>query len=300
MFRATLSIEDVRCTESLSQMYPTSMLGMIHHESGNYFEDAIRAVAEHVAKVAVELLNTEKKSKEDTDLPELIVKVKIEPIQLMLHQKVLEFLREYAMKCHDELFEDHMAEEIERAEEEPPESPMEEKKAAKNPLSTAPATAAALVPKRDIFIQKATISQFYVKFNYRSYKLSVAKLYNKELFELLNIADIRDLVITFKKFEGHAFNNLEELTKSVSAHYSNDILNNQLLTCVTAVSPIRSITNVVGGFIDIFRLPVLSYRKRKRLWTGVTEGIGSFFSKVASETKLIGQTVCILMELIVM
>ncbi len=241
-----------------------------------------------MAKAALEMVNVGGAEA----MPELLLKVKMEPLQLTLHQKVLEFLKDYAVKCHKELFEDHTPEEIDAFANENTEPP-EVKKVAAAPSAVASPPAGPAQPQHDVFIQKATISQFYVKFNYRSYKLSMAKLYNKEFFELLNIADIRDLVITFKKFEGRGFNNMEELSKSISGHYANDILNNQLLTCVTAVSPIRSVTNVVSGFVDIFRLPVLSYRKRKRLWGGITEGFGSFFNKVANETKLIGQTVWI-------
>jgi len=214
-------------------------------------------------------------------LPALKMKVKIEPLNITLHQKVLEFLKNYASKCHKELFEDQTAEKIDFLEEE-----------LKEPEPSKPEVSASHTSSHsDIFIERFSISRFYIKFNYRSYKLSMKKLYKKELFELLNIADIRDLVITFKKFEGRAYNNIEKLIKELTDYYTNDILNNQLLTCVTAVSPIRSITNIIGGFIDIFRLPVKSYKKRRRVWSGLTEGVSSFITKLSSETKLIGKLV---------
>jgi len=234
-------------------------------------------------KITTELINT-RIGPATVSLPELVAKVKIEPLQVTLHQKVLEFLRDFAIKCHKELFEDHMPEQIDMIIEEEKEQKIENVEM--KPPEKMPAEL-----KKDIFIQKASISQFYIKFNYRSYKLSMANLYHKDFLELLNIADIRDLVITCKKFEGRGFNNIEALTKNITEHYTNDIVNNQLMTCVTAVSPIRSVTNIMNGFADIFRLPVLSYRKRRRLWGGLTDGIGSFFSNVATETKIIGGTV---------
>ncbi len=212
VFRTTLSIEDIGCSESLSQSLATSMLGMIHHER-----------AEHVVKVAVEMLNSAFGPNMVDELPELILKVKVEPLQFLLHQKVLEFLREYAGRCQKELL-DRRGEKPE-APDAVPKRPEEEHKSPK------PAPA-----QRDLFVQKATISQFYVKFDYRSYKLTMSNLYKKEMLELLNIADIRDLVITFKKFEGRGFNTVEELVKAISQHYTNDIVNNQLLTCVTGIS----------------------------------------------------------------
>lgn len=205
----TLSVDDISCSESLSQTLATSVLGMIHHER-----------AENVAKFTVEMLNSGGMVQ---DLPELVLKIKVEPIQLLLHQKVLEFLRDYATKCQKELLERH----VEKTEEKEEKKHDEEKKSpVVKPASN----------QRDLFVQKATISQFYVKFDYRSYKLTMSNLYKKEMLELLNIADIRDLVITFKKFEGRGFNTLDELIKCISQHYTNDILNNQLLTCVTGIS----------------------------------------------------------------
>jgi len=34
MMRCTISLSDITCNESLSNSYPTIMLGMVHHESG--------------------------------------------------------------------------------------------------------------------------------------------------------------------------------------------------------------------------------------------------------------------------
>lgn len=199
----------------------------------------------------------------------------------MLHQKVLEFIRENALKCKEELFENQTPEKVDAIKED-----MEN---VGNIVD--PAVKGAESKGNELFVQRVSISQFYIKFNYRSYKLNVAKLYNKQLLELLNIADIRDLVLNFKKFDERGFNNVNDLVDKIVDVLTKDIIENQLLNCVTAVSPIRSITNIMNGFIDIFRLPVVSYRKRKKVWNGLTKGINSFFSNITSETRLVGETV---------
>lgn len=270
------------CNESFSKGYPVPMLGMVHHENGR----PSLPLAECIVKICADVLNS---GLEDRVMPGVKAKVKVEPLNVELHQKTLEFFKRYAAKCHRELFEDHTAEKIDYLEDVQDDAESDEPKGQ---------LAASHVPAHsDLFIERLSISQFYVKFNYRSYRLSMSKLYKKEIFEFLNIADIRDLIITFKRFDGRGYNSVEKLVKELTDYYTYDILNNQLLTCVTAVSPIRSITNIMSGFIDIFRLPIRSYRKRRRVWSGLTEGVSSFISKLSSETKLIGKVVRALLNL---
>jgi len=215
--------------------------------------------------------------------PELVLKLQIEPLEILLHQKVLEFIRRNAIKCTEELFENQTPEKVEAIKEDV--ESVRNNKLARSPVEKAVSTG------NELFVQRVSISQFCIKMNYRSHKFNVAKLCNKELLELLNIIDIRDLVINFKKFDERGFNNINDMIDKLVEHYGKDIVDNQLLNCVAAVSPIRSIINVVDGFVDIFRLPIVSYRKRKKVWNGLTRGVNSFFSKITSETILIGETV---------
>eukprot|EP00826_Nyctotherus_ovalis_P057621 TRINITY_DN7887_c0_g2_i2.p1 TRINITY_DN7887_c0_g2~~TRINITY_DN7887_c0_g2_i2.p1 ORF type:complete len:252 (-),score=92.90 TRINITY_DN7887_c0_g2_i2:173-928(-) len=237
----------------------------------------MRTVEDYATRVCVEISDTNLGGKPQ---PELVLKVQVEPLEIMLHQKVLEFVRENALKCKEALFENQTPEKVEAIKED-----MENAggKLQDSPVITPAGT--------ELFVQRVSISQFYIKLNYRSYKLNVGKLYNKEFLELLNIADIRDLTVSFKKFDERGFNSVNDLMEKLVDFFAKDVIDNQLLNCVAAVSPIRSITNIMGGFIDIFRLPVVSYRKRKKVWNGLTKGFNSFFSKITSETILMGKTV---------
>jgi len=277
MFRVTFSLEKLIGLENLSQSESTTMLKTINTDKGSLY---ISNLEDYSIRACLEICDTNIKGNPQ---PELVLKLQIEPLEILLHQKVLEFIQHNAIKCTEELFGNQTPEKVEAIKEDM-ENP------GNNKLVDSP-TITTVSAGNELFVQRVSISQFYIKMNYRSYKLNVAKLYNKELLELLNIADIRDLVINFKRFDERGFNSINDVIDKLVEYYGKDIVDNQLLNCVAAVSPVRSITNVVGGFIDIFRLPIASYRKRKKVWNGLARGINSFFSKIKSETILIGETV---------
>ena len=112
------------------------------------------------------------------DYPGISLKVKIEPLHITLHQKVLEFLKEYAANCQEDLFEDKTAEEINPFENYEEENLLNE---IKEPLEESKKEVSQTVTQShsDIFIERISVSRFYVQFNYRSYKLSMTKLYNR-------------------------------------------------------------------------------------------------------------------------
>ena len=135
-------------------------------------------IADHVAKICLEIKNL-KSGK--NDYPGISLKVKIEPLHITLHQKVLEFLKEYAANCQEDLFEDKTAEEINPFENYEEENLLNE---IKEPLEESKKEVSQTVTQShsDIFIERISVSRFYVQFNYRSYKLSMTKLYNIYLF----------------------------------------------------------------------------------------------------------------------
>ena len=199
--RYSFSLEDMNCMECISQTIPTSMFGMIQHET-----------ADHLAKIIIELINPNFEQKDQPVFPEMLLKVDLEPFQMLLHQKVMEFLMEFVLNSQNEILTKKALIEEEK-----------EVKKVEMPIQDS-----------SIFIQRITISPFYVKFNYRSYKLRMSKLYNKEFLQLLNIADIRDLIVSFNKFEGRGFNSTDLMLNQMIQQYTKEMLNTQaMMTYVT-------------------------------------------------------------------
>lgn len=202
--RYSFSLEDINCVECISQTVPTTIFGMIQHET-----------ADHLAKLIIELINPNYEQKDQPVSPEILLKVDLEPFQMLLHQKVMEFLMEFVLNSQNEILTKKALVEEEK----------EVKKTEK---------AEILTQETPIFIQRISISPFYVKLNYRSYKLRVSKLYNKEFLQLLNIADIRDLIISFNKFEGRGFNSLDLMINQMIQQYTKEMLKTQaMMTYVT-------------------------------------------------------------------
>ena len=90
--RYSFSLEDINCVECISQTVPTTIFGMIQHET-----------ADHLAKLIIELINPNYEQKDQPVSPEILLKVDLEPFQMLLHQKVMEFLMEFVLNSQNEI-----------------------------------------------------------------------------------------------------------------------------------------------------------------------------------------------------
>ena len=58
-----------------------------------------------------------------------------------------------------------------------------------------------------------------------------------------------------------------------------------------AAGPMRSMSNIVGGLVDLIRIPLGQYRKHGRIVKPIGQAFENLFTHIANETKLFGGSV---------
>ena len=144
--------------------------------------------------------------------------------------------------------------------------------------------------ENDLFLKKVSIEKFYLYFSYNSHELSLNKLIKRDYKELLNITNITDFKLTFKKYYLDEIRPFELGVLTIIDFYKNDVLLHQIAGAVLhSVAFLRPFITIYDGFTDIFKQPIVSLKNDEGVRKGIKRGFFSFFSSFTSQSLFIGE-----------
>ena len=142
----------------------------------------------------------------------------------------------------------------------------------------------------NFFLQNILINSFNVNFSYNSHKLSLNKLVKLDYKELINITNITDFKIEFKKYFENNLTPFELGCFNIIDFWKDDIIKHQLTNAVIhSIAFLRPFVTIYEGFTGIFKQPFISYKKNEGVKKGIKKGFFNFFSSFTSQSLFLGE-----------
>ena len=140
------------------------------------------------------------------------------------------------------------------------------------------------------FLQNVLINSFNVNFSYNSHKLSLSKLVKLDYKELINITNITDFKIEFKKYFEKNLTPLELGFCNIIDFWKDDIIKYQLANAVIhSLAFIRPFITIYEGFTGIFKQPIISYKKNEGVKKGIKKGFFNLFTSFTTQSLFLGE-----------
>jgi hypothetical protein len=148
---------------------------------------------------------------------------------------------------------------------------------------------ANLKRKVRFYVKYLNIQPFKIKVSYKSDNLNIVNLYKGDLLNYMtNIVDISNLRVRIKEYKIKDKILLEKAVSKIINFYLNDLVNNQKLSLLASVYPIRVTINIMKAFLTLIRSPVDSYMNERYLMIGVYQGFTTFLSQITNEFSDVG------------
>ena len=148
-------------------------------------------------------------------------------------------------------------------------------------------------PKKDeinLFLKNVLINSFNVNFSYNSHKLSLNKLIKLDYKELINITNITDFKIEFKKYFENNLTPLDLGCFNIIDFWKDDIIKYQLTNAVIhSIAFIRPFITIYEGFTGIFKQPIISYKKNEGVKKGIKKGFFNLFTSFTTQSLFLGE-----------
>eukprot|EP00834_Sanchytrium_tribonematis_P000972 NODE_20_length_44879_cov_0.624654.p19 type:complete len:271 gc:universal NODE_20_length_44879_cov_0.624654:39728-38916(-) len=138
-----------------------------------------------------------------------------------------------------------------------------------------------------IYLGKFEILPTVIVIDYKPKGVDLKRLKFGNFIEMINLVSFENVKIELPKIR-HVGKATPEQISDVIARSILPTLNKQLMNAALGIAPIRSVTNIGSGLVDLVWMPVKQYQTDGRVLMGIQKGLGSFLETTAGESLNLG------------
>lgn len=215
---------------------------------------------------------------------EYMVDVRLLPLRLTVDQDAMDFAVDFVQLCFLPPFVEEPQDVGSGSSPEDSSAPPSggDESGPATPRNSAPVPAAAAP-----FFRHFAIGPLLVSLDYKAKRFDAEALLRGEYWELLNsLPFLEGLQVPFRKVTVVGASGIRQVGEQAVASWSRDLNRTQMLWCLASATPIRSVTNIGGGFAEMVVKPLTRYRMggdSQAVSLTLLHGVVSFLRQVAVE-----------------